>query len=219
MPLILGSSSWPCYTVMNYYPRPKSEVGEKSKRICAQVKRPNPEMIEKIVDRMISDGQHKQLFGDEAILIPVPRSTPILKDGSWPSLSIAEKLRVRGLGGAVEPILVRASAVSPSHLATSASERTSVNEHRASLTISGLLTPPSKVILVDDVVTQGRTMCACALELAGKYPNAQIVMFALLRSASFDNGEEKLLAYCTGDVSFNHGTGLSRFNLSPFEGM
>lgn len=202
---------------MNYYPRPKSEVGEKSRRICAQVKRPSPEMIEKIVNRMISDGQHQQLFGDEALLIPVPRSTPILKDGSWPSLTIAVKLRSHGLGGAVEPILVRERAVSPSHLATTAKERTSVDEHRRSLSISGLLTQPTKIILVDDVVTQGRTMCACALELAAKYQNAQIVMFALLRSASFDNGHEKLLAYCAGDVTFNHISGLSRFNMSPFE--
>jgi predicted amidophosphoribosyltransferase len=79
------------------------------------------------------------------------------------------------------PCIRRAAAVHKSS-SSPGKDRPSVAEHLASLVLDGQLTNPEQVTLVDDVLTQGRTMIGCALLLHEAYPDAQIRAFAMIRT-------------------------------------
>jgi orotate phosphoribosyltransferase-like protein len=57
-------------------------------------------------------------------------------------------------------------------------------EHLSSFTLQKTFVAPSRLVVVDDVVTSGTTMMACALKLADAFPGVPIGGFALARVQS-----------------------------------
>ena len=47
------------------------------------------------------------------------------------------------------------------------------------------LKPLTRILLVDDVITRGRTLAAAAMRLHEAFPNAEIRAFALVRAMNF----------------------------------
>jgi phosphoribosylpyrophosphate synthetase len=108
------------------------------------------------------------LFDRSATLIPMPRSSPSLPRSVWPALRIADAMVAEGLGADVVPCLQRIKAVPKSAFA-GPGERPTALDHYNSLSVGLLPGAPSRVILVDDVVTQGATF-------AGAYARLQEVL-------------------------------------------
>lgn len=80
-------------------------------------------------EELASEAELRDILTPEAILVPVPRSAPLTKNGLWPSLRIAEALLQQGFGSRVEDILERVTPVTRSASGFSASERPAPELH------------------------------------------------------------------------------------------
>jgi hypothetical protein len=64
---------------------------------------------------------------------------------------------------------------------------------------------PAQIILVDDVVTKGRTLLAAALRLREVFPRARIKAFALFRTMGFDAELDQVADPCVGEIVWRAG--------------
>ena len=60
----------------------------------------------------------------------------------------------------------------------------------------------SHLVLIDDVVTRGRTLLAAALRLREALPRADVRGFALLRTMGYSPIFDQLLMPCTGKIEW-----------------
>jgi hypothetical protein len=164
-------------------------------------------------------GHFAAIFGGRVVLVPVPGSTPAHGAHRVGAL-VAWCLREVGLAAEVWPLLRRRHAVKKSAFAA-AGERPSVLEHYASFTVEqafvgrapvgrcGLVGESGgsgqRLLLVDDVITRGRTLLAAASRLREAFPAAEIRAFALLRTLGRDETLRQVLAPCEGEVRWMRG--------------
>jgi hypothetical protein len=153
------------------------------------------------------------------MLVPVPGSAPLWR-ADWVGERLAWCLKELGLGAEVWPLLRRRYAVKKSAFAA-AGRRPSVFEHYASFAVEpgmgrsglvaqyGVLAAPGgsglRLILVDDVITRGRTLLAAAIRLRESFPCAQIRAFALLRTLGPHETLHRVLDPCEGEVRWVSG--------------
>jgi adenine/guanine phosphoribosyltransferase-like PRPP-binding protein len=84
-------------------------------------------------------------------------------------------------------------------------ERPSVNLHYESFLIEQPAMPLDRIVLIDDVVTKGRTLLAAASRVHDAFPGAQIRAFALVRTMGLISGLEHLLDPCKGEIRWRSG--------------
>ncbi|HTD74569.1 MAG TPA: phosphoribosyltransferase [Steroidobacteraceae bacterium] len=144
------------------------------------------------------------LAGD--VLVPVPRSAP-KTGGTWVAAELAQALVEQGLGAMTWPGLRRICAVRKS--ATSApGARPSVASHYDSFRMEPPAFRPAGVVLIDDVVTKGRTLLAAASRVRDAIPGVEIRAFALLRTLGRVTGVNHLLEPCRGEIRWARGDAL-----------
>ncbi len=134
--------------------------------------------------RVINDANLTEYF-KAATLIPVPRSTLTLQESFLPSKVIADVLVKNGIGNSVTPCVNRITAIPKSSSQFSAETRNSVQTHLDSLGVAPTLIPEKTIILVDDILTLGRTAIAAAIKLKEIFPEKEIKIFAPFRTRSF----------------------------------
>lgn len=172
-----------CYI---YSPRGQSPASVRSRELVARLKRGDPESLSRYAQRIRSlddEGRFTGLFGADVTLVPVPGSAPLVKGALWVPLRVSETLRAAGLAHGVQPLLKRNVAVKKSAFQLPA-ERPTVQQHYDSLMVEASKAPTTKLLMVDDVVTQGSTILAAATRLAEAFPDAQIRAFAIVRTMS-----------------------------------
>jgi hypoxanthine phosphoribosyltransferase len=59
------------------------------------------------------------------------------------------------------------------------------------------------ILLIDDVITKGRTLAAAAIRLQEAFPKADIRAFALIRTMGFVLDIPRLLEPCQGVIHWN----------------
>lgn len=201
-------SELPYGTFANYSPRGTSELSQKSRNVCGHIKAGRVELIRSAVPLLQgADAANLAPFlNPDVTLIPVPRSAPLAEGALWPSRVIADILAGARLGGAVLPCIERVTAVRKSS-SSPAKERPSVAEHYDSLNVEDQLIKPARITLVDDVLTQGRTMIACALRLQEALPDAEIHGFAIIRTQGFVDNVERIVEPSTGIIRYYDSSG------------
>lgn len=142
-------------------------------------------------------------FRSDDVLVPVPRSAPKAA-GSWAAAELARALVQEGVGGSTWPGLQRISAVCKSATAAKG-RRPSVARHFDSFRLEPLEIRPASVVIIDDVVTKGRTLLAAAARLREALPDTQIRAFALLRTMRLSSGIRALLEPCRGEIRWVDG--------------
>jgi hypothetical protein len=143
-------------------------------------------------------------FLRDDLLVPVPRSAPKV-GGTWAAAELAHALVKAGVGSATWPGLRRISAVCKSATAAKG-RRPSVARHYDSFRLDPRALRPQSVVIIDDVITKGRTFLAAAIRLREALPDAQIRAFALLRTMGFASGGIKsLLEPCRGEIRWMNG--------------
>lgn len=201
-------SSIPYGTFANYSPRGSAVVSQRSQKICGGIKAGNVGVIESALLRLKSPAAAPLLpfLNPDVTLVPVPRSAPLTAGALWPSEVIANMLKGAGLAGEVLPCIERITAVRKSS-SSPASERPLVGVHYESLSVDGQLLRPEKITLVDDVLTMGRTMFACALRLHESFPDAEIRAFAMIRTQGMIDDIEKIVDPDTGTITYYENSG------------
>jgi hypothetical protein len=122
------------------------------------------------------------LLDRSATLVPMPRSSPLLPRSVWPALRLAEAMVDQGLGAEVMPCLRRIKVVPKSAFSGPGARPTALDHYR-SLAVELLPGIPDRVILIDDVVTQGSMFCGGYAKLAEVLHGAEIVAaFAFART-------------------------------------
>jgi predicted amidophosphoribosyltransferase len=143
------------------------------------------------------------LFDCETWFVPVPSSA--LRSGSvWAAERLATALHGIGLGKGVWTGLYRGHGVRKSATALSG-HRPSVRQHYESFGVTYSGTPPSRLLLIDDVVTRGRTTFAAALRLHEALPNADIRAFALVRTMGLLPDVTHFFEPCQGVIRWAGG--------------
>ena len=113
-------------------------------------------------------------------LVPVPTSQIQQPDSLWPGKRIAEELLEVGVGRRIEFALSRTRTVRRSSQSAS-EERLKPEEHVASIEATAIRSQSGVITLVDDVVTRGSTMVACAALIQQLMPGATVQGLALAR--------------------------------------
>jgi hypothetical protein len=62
---------------------------------------------------------------------------------------------------------------------------------------------PTEIILIDDVVTKGRTLVAAAIRLQLTFPQTRIRAFALIRTLGLVPDVESVFDPCRGEIRWN----------------
>jgi hypothetical protein len=128
-----------------------------------------------------------EFLGRDALLVPVPPHSQV-KDysangGLWVPDSIAMHMERLGLGRRLVA-LQRERAVPKSSTRLKRTERRTTTHYESLRVISDEDLNGKRVVLVDDVVTTGSTLLGSAWRILDRYPNAQIVGFAAMRTIS-----------------------------------
>lgn len=152
---------------------------------------------------------YSDFFTDETVLIPVPSSSQIPKNGLWVSERLADAFFNEGIGHSVVPCLkrqisIRKSAYSPS------GQRPTALEHFDSFIIDKVLDSFDRAILVDDVITRGATLMGAANKIHGAMPNLKLSGFAAIRTISDSTRFKSFYDPVKGTVTLDIYENLSR---------
>jgi predicted amidophosphoribosyltransferase len=202
-PLVFAS----CYV---YSPIGRGRVCEHSRLLRSLLKESDDRFMEKYalrVHQQVYGGSMalRGFFGADDILVPIPGSRPDSADCGWAADKLASALVAGGLGRAAWPGLRRIRSVRKSAYASTGS-RPSVDRHYKSFALSSPLWQPQphSIVLVDDIVTKGRTLLAAAARLHESFPNARIRAFALVRTMGLVADVPRLLEPCRGEIRWRH---------------
>jgi predicted amidophosphoribosyltransferase len=193
-----------CYV---YSPAGKGAICERSRLLCALLKEGDAHFMVKYAVRVQQQAEQcSQLAGffrDTDVLVPVPRSST-KACGTWVAADLARALVHEGLGTMTWPGLHRICAVPKSSTAARGA-RPTVSCHFESFLMERSSVDPASVVLIDDVITKGRTLLAAAARVREAFPHAEIRAFALLRTMGFIAGVEHLLDPCRGEIRWQAG--------------
>jgi predicted amidophosphoribosyltransferase len=193
-----------CYV---YSPAGSGAMCERSRLLCALLKENDARFMFKYALRVREEAERCEslagFFRATDVLVPVPRSRP-RACGTWPAADLARALVSAGIGASAWPGLHRVCAV-PKSATAAPGRRPSVSCHYASFHVD----PPSanyvNVLLIDDVITKGRTLLAAAARVREAIPRAQVRAFALLRTMGLAPDIETLLDPCRGEIRWRSG--------------
>jgi len=196
-----------CYV---YAPCGVCPVSAKSRSLCAMIKAPEPSLVP-LYARCVMRQAHQipilaDFFRAIDVLVPIPASEPSRPNREYFPERLADAFVAEGLARRAWRGLARVSAV-PKSATSAPGRRPTVRAHYDSLSVlSGSDLPEhARLLLIDDVVTKGRTLLAAAARLHEAFPQARITAFALLRTLGFKDHIEDLLDPCVGQIGWRAG--------------
>ena len=201
-------SSLPFASCYIYAPRGTGLLSAGARLLCQRVKASDPRWLPRYAGQVASLCEREQvfarLFARDAWLVPVPGCSPA-RAASSPAGQLAMAFHALGLAHEVWPGIARRVAVTRSATAL-LGERPTVRQHYESFAVGPRRgSPPHRIVLVDDVITKGRTLLAAAARLRREFPHADIRAFALVRTLGFLGRVDRLLAPCEGVVYWAGG--------------
>jgi hypothetical protein len=135
-------------------------------------------------------------------LVPV-RGMPSVSGAKWVASELAQALLREGLGNLVWPGLRRIFAVRKSATAEMLAGPSVALRYESFLVQLPSVVPQS-VILIDDLVTKGRTLVAAAARVHEAFPRRESAL-SLLRTLRFITEIYRLLDPCTGEIRWKGG--------------
>jgi hypothetical protein len=195
-------SSIPYGALLKYSPYGKSDVSQHSRNVCTAIKSGRDATVHQAVERLVQRWQDAGMvdyFGDDVVLVPMPRSSLLVEDALWPSMVLCREIVRQGLAQSVEPALRRVTAVPKAHYGKAA-DRPDVEKHLATMEANPWLFDGTRITVVDDVVTKGVQLYASHVLVQEAMPDAEVRVFALIRTIGFDD-VEKIVDPVTGTLT------------------
>ncbi|HEY2678037.1 MAG TPA: hypothetical protein VGI65_13790 [Steroidobacteraceae bacterium] len=193
-----------CYV---YSPAGVGEVCERSRLLRELLKSGDEQFLLKYAVRVHQQAtQSTQLagfFGAADVLVPVPGCST-QSCGRWVAAGLADALVREGLGAISWRGLHRIRAVQKSATAGVAA-RPSVRLHYESFSMERAPREMGSVMLIDDVITKGRTILAAAARVREILPGARIRAFALVRTMGLIPTISRLVNPCIGEILWVRG--------------
>lgn len=207
VPALRCSLSFAAFYV--YAPRGEGFTSAAARLLCQRVKASDPRWVPQYARQVANlcsrERRLAQLFARDGWLVPVPGCTPA---GARPTSAcqLAVALHELGLGCDVWAGITRRTAVTRSATALPG-QRPTVREHYESFAVAAAPrgVPVRRIVLIDDVITKGRTLFAAAARLRCAFPHADIRAAALVRTTGFLSRLDRLLAPCEGVVYWAGG--------------
>ena len=196
-----------------YSPRGKSADSVKSRTMIRDIKNVRSGYMKRVADRLREEmrpGKRaevlREVLGNDVLVVPCPRSSPLVKGALWPSKEICDELVGHGLAMKCAVLLERVTAV-PKSSTSAIGERPKPLDHIRSMTVVKQqeleLRKITRITIVDDVITRGATLLAAASILQHHFPEAVIRIFAVVRTKSYDPEVGSILDPVLGEVSLN----------------
>jgi hypothetical protein len=202
-------SSVPFGACFVYAPRGAGAVSAAARVLCRRVKTGDPLWTPRyagcVVQLWLRGAHFQRVFSQDATLVPVPGSTPASCSASWTAWQLATAFRELGLARGIWTALARRTPVTKSATAA-VGRRPTVWQHYDSMSVGPAPSPqPQKIVLIDDVITKGRTLLAAAARLRASLPSIDVRAFALVRTQGFLSRADRLLDPCEGFVYWAGG--------------
>jgi hypothetical protein len=194
-----------CYV---YSPIGVRDVSQRSRLLREFLKSADAHFLQRYAERVRLEAEGRpefsEFFGPDAVLVPVPGNAR--SDLQKPTVSeqLAVHLVAQGLGAAVWTGLKRIRAV-PKSATAAAGDRPSLDVHYESFRVEPPAAHVSRLVLLDDVVTKGRTLLAAAMRVRESCPHATVRGFALLRTMGRVPEVERLVEPCVGRIRLRGG--------------
>jgi len=183
-------------------------VSERSRLLCELLKSGDAHFLQRYAERVRLEThghpEFLEFFGPDAVLVPVPGSARTDRDRPTVSDQLAALLVRQGLGGAVWPGLKRIRAVRKSATAP-AGDRPTLRIHYDSFCVEPPSAAVARIVLLDDVVTKGRTLLAAAMRVRESLPHVPVRGFALLRTMGMGREVDRLVEPCVGRIRWRGG--------------
>ena len=194
-----------CYV---YSPAGCNSICKRSRLLRALLKAGDAQFMRRYALRVRREvhqiSQLKDYFLPQDVLVPVPGSAP-KAGGTWVAAELAQALVLAGLGSKSWAGLRRVSAVRKSATAAQGA-RPTVALHYHSFAIEQPSFRADSLVLIDDVITKGRTLLAAAARVREAFPDAQIRAFALLRTMGLTAGVPRLSSPAEAKFAGEQGT-------------
>jgi hypothetical protein len=192
-----------CYV---YSPKGESEVSQRSRQLCARVKSGSTQWLRSyatnVHQEVTQNGLFDGFFNEHTILVPIPDYRATNRTPFWVARRLALALQATGLAEDVWTGLRRVSSIERSSSAWMW-ERPTVQQHFQSFAVIPSSRPPREIVLIDDVITKGRTLIAAAMRLQETFPKAEIRAFTLVRTMGFVLDVARLFDPCQGEIRWN----------------
>lgn len=155
--------------------------------------------IAKTIQRNITTLPFAPFFRPNTILVPAPKSSLMRPDTLWIPERIASALTKIGFGNKVISCLTRNKSV-PKAASSLAKDRPKAIDHYKTMRVTGILSKPEEIVIIDDIVTRGATLLGAANLLADAFPETPIRAFAAMRTISNPNEFNGLYDPCIGTI-------------------
>lgn len=206
-------SDLPFWSLLQYAVRGSTESSRRSRDVLHAIKTDGLVGRSRIIalgaqrvrQDIDSGGPLTACFADDPILVPMPRSAPLVSGGLWPAAAICQALVREGVAHAICPLIRRNAAIRKSSVAAPG-ERPNPQEHYASFALAAdlSLVRIERAVLVDDVITRGSTMLGAWAFVRSQLGTVPIHCFAMMRAIS--HGDiERILAPVEGSISARAG--------------
>lgn len=146
--------------------------------------------------------QRLAFLGPDVVLVPAPGSSLRKPDTLWVPHRLCEALVAEGLGSRVLLALERHTAV-PKSAFCSPGERPTVQKHHETIRAESTLPAPARLCIVDDIMTKGSTLLACASRLTEAFPGVDVVVFGMAKTMPFRAEHLRIDQPQTGIVRLN----------------
>jgi len=192
-----------CYL---YSPHGRGSIASGSRLLRVRLKTADPRWLPQYAARVRAlaarSGRYPGFFGPQVVIVPVPGSQPQAQGRPWVAECIAAEFLRQGLAGRMWSGLRRIRPVRKSATAPQG-RRPSVREHCQTLTAESCAEQFPLLLLVDDIVSKGRTLLAAADTLRQAFPASDIRAFAVARTMSLVDRIEHLVAPCEGHIRWD----------------
>ncbi len=139
-------------------------------------------------------------FNNSNILIPIPKSSKLPRNGLWVPQRLTAALEREGLGISKECLIRKISL--PRSSTALATDRPKAHQHYKSMEAKPLI-DANDIVLVDDIITRGATVSGAADKIKDAFPHARIRVFAAIRTISDPAKFSNFVDPCTGTIELS----------------